>query len=384
MKTRLEFACEKGINHPMALKTFYARKLRCINRDREMGLAARMHARMAGMRGRSILDVQGARRQRARQNRLNPSLTRHLILRYLLHGYEIKGIAFSTMVKTFSKANRTMPKAAVLGFPVAHSRSPLIHRFWLDHYGIDGTYEKFAVRPEDFKSRIEALRQEGFVGFNVTMPIKGEAFACADRVSAIAEACRSVNTLWWNADGLLVGDNSDVYGFLSNLDEACGGSWRGTRAIVVGAGGAAFAAVYALITRGLNDIAIVNRTPERAQAMLRRWPEQVRLSAPDLREDLQNADVLVNASPLGMHGFPPLEIDLDALSREAVVYDLIYAPRQTTMIDRAKARGNQTVCGLGMLLHQAVPGFAHWFGLRPEVNDALRQRVDADLVAAGL
>lgn len=274
------------------------------------------------------------------------------------------------------------PRAGVAGWPVEHSRSPMIHRYWLDALGIAGTYEKFAVRPGEFRAFTDRIGQDGLVGANVTVPHKEAAFDACDQRTPVAEALGAVNTLW-RQDGRLMGDNTDVAGFLANMDESTPG-WAKQRslAVVIGAGGAARAIVHALISRGFERIAVANRTQARAEALAAHFGASTTAVAwPDLTANLASADLLVNASSLGMVGQPPLLVDLDSLPDRAVVADAVYVPLRTPLIEAAGARGLRTVEGLGMLLHQAAPAFARWFGRKPEVTRALRALVEAEVMA---
>jgi len=275
------------------------------------------------------------------------------------------------------------PRAGVAGWPVAHSRSPTIHRYWLKELGLPGSYERFAVRPEEFREFAAKIGKDGLLGANVTVPHKEAAFMACDRRTAVAEALGAVNTLW-REDGRLIGDNTDVAGFLANMDESASG-WakRGRLAVVIGAGGAARAIVYALISRGFERVAIVNRTQARAEALAAHFGDStMALPWAGLATKLADAELLVNASSLGMAGQPPLAIDLSALPERAVVADAVYVPLRTPLIEAARARGLRNVGGLGMLLHQAAPAFARWFGQRPQVTPTLRGLVEAEVLAA--
>ncbi|HEY5204439.1 MAG TPA: shikimate dehydrogenase [Roseiarcus sp.] len=274
------------------------------------------------------------------------------------------------------------PRAGVVGWPIEHSRSPTIHRYWLKQLGIPGTYDKFAVRPEDFRPFADTIGKDGFLGVNVTAPHKEAAFEACDSRTAVAEALGAVNTLW-REDGRLWGDNTDVAGFLANLDEATPGwdEWK-SFAIVIGAGGAARGIIYALVSRGFERIAVVNRTQARAQTLVRHFGDAtVAMPWGDLATELSGADLLVNASSLGMVGQLPLELDLSALPERALVADAVYVPLRTPLIEAARARGLRAAEGLGMLLHQAAPAFARWFGARPVVTPALRALVEAEVFA---
>jgi shikimate dehydrogenase len=273
-------------------------------------------------------------------------------------------------------------RAGVAGWPVDHSRSPTIHRYWLRELGLAGSYERFAVRPGEFRRFADKIGEDGLVGANVTAPHKEAAFNACDRRTPVAESLGAVNTLW-RQDGRLWGDNTDVAGFLANMDESASG-WAGQRrlAVVIGAGGAARAIVYALISRGVERVAIVNRTRARAEALAAHFGgPTTAVSWADLPAELPEADLLVNASSLGMVGQPPLLVDLSALPRRAVVADAVYVPLRTPLIRAAEARGLRVAEGLGMLLHQAAPAFARWFGQRPKVTPALRALVEAEVIA---
>jgi shikimate dehydrogenase len=274
------------------------------------------------------------------------------------------------------------PVACVIGWPVKHSRSPVIHRFWLDELGLDGDYVIKPVEPERIVDFFAALPGSGFVGCNVTVPHKEAAFAAVARREAAAEETGALNTIWIE-NGKLVGTNTDPIGFLANLDaEAPGWDIHAGPAVVLGAGGAARAVVWALIKRGFAPVTVVNRTRERAEALADRFAPAVQIAGWDsLPHRLGDARVLVNTTTLGMHGQPLLEVDVSALPAEAVVSDLIYVPLETPLITSAAVAGLTAVGGIGMLLHQAVPGFAHWFGRRPAVTPALRAAVEKSIEA---
>ena len=274
------------------------------------------------------------------------------------------------------------PKAFVIGWPIAQSRSPVIHRYWLEKYSIAGSYEAIAVEPDRVSAFLAGFADDGFVGGNVTIPHKTAAFAAADETDDTARILNAVNTLW-REDGRLCGTNTDVYGFLKNLEEkAPGWSESGGAATILGAGGAARAIAYSLIGRGFDPVRIVNRTVSRAADLATLFGPPVTSHAfNELAGLLGDTAVLVNTTSLGMINHDPLEIDLEPLPATALVTDIVYVPIETGLLAAARARGNRTVDGLGMLLHQAVPGFQKWFGIRPEVDAALRQRVLADIGA---
>ncbi|TIQ83093.1 MAG: shikimate dehydrogenase [Mesorhizobium sp.] len=266
-------------------------------------------------------------------------------------------------------------KAFVTGHPVAHSRSPKIHAYWLAKYGIDGSYRAIDVAPEAFAEFVETLEANGYRGGNVTIPHK-EA-----RRDDAAEQIGAVNTLWFEG-GKLCGGNTDAHGFAANLDEHAPGWATNGPAVVLGAGGAARAVIHALKQRGISDIRIVNRTLARAEELRHRFGAGVSAhSTAATGELLVDAGLLVNTSALGMHGNEGLSADPARLPDHAIVTDIVYVPLQTPLLAAAKARGLKTVDGLAMLLHQAVPGFERWFGIRPEVTAELRQLIVADLGA---
>lgn len=273
----------------------------------------------------------------------------------------------------------TGPHACVIGWPVAHSRSPLIHGYWLSEYRLPGRYDKQAVSPENFPAFMDRFAESGLAGANVTVPHKEAAYQFVDRREAAAEAVQAVNTIWVD-DGQLVGDNTDVYGFIANLDDGAPGWDGGARAAVLGAGGAARAVLKGLIDRGFDEVRLANRTYEKAGAMAEAFGPAVRpIVWEDRDEMLDGCALLVNTTSLGMQGAPPLHISLAALPEDAVVTDIVYVPLQTPLLDAAASRGLRTVDGLGMLLHQAVPGFARWFGVRPQVTPELRAHIVADI-----
>jgi len=273
-------------------------------------------------------------------------------------------------------------RAFVIGHPIAHSRSPKIHGHWLKSYGLAGSYEAIDVAPGDLAGFIAALRENGFRGGNVTIPHKEAVFELVDRIDPAAERIGAVNTLWFE-DGRLWGGNTDAHGFAANLDEHAPGWAANGPAVVLGAGGAARAIIYALKERGVRDIRILNRTLERAGDLRDRFGEGIsahRLEAAG--ELLADAGLLVNTTALGMHGNEGLPADPAALPDKAIVTDIVYVPLETPLLAAARARGLACVDGLGMLLHQAVPGFERWFGKRPEVTAELRDLVLADLGVA--
>ena len=270
------------------------------------------------------------------------------------------------------------PAACLIGWPAAHSRSPLIHRYWLRTLGIDGGYVIEAVPPDEFKDFVLRLSLRGFVGANVTIPHKEQALALS-KPDARARAVGAANTLWF-ADGELCSTNTDVEGFVDNLDAGAPGWDKAKEALVLGAGGSARAVVFGLIERGIETVHLANRTVARAQALAAQFGARVQPANWDkVGELLPRAGLLVNTTSLGMHGQPRLEVDVALLPDNAVVADLVYVPLQTELLAAAQARGLKTADGLGMLLHQAVRGFELWFGRRPQVTAELRALVEADL-----
>jgi shikimate dehydrogenase len=271
------------------------------------------------------------------------------------------------------------PAACLIGWPAAHSRSPIIHKYWLKTLGIAGDYRIEAVKPEMFAAFLGELASRGYVGANVTMPHKEQALALA-RGDARARAVGAANTLWFDR-GTLCATNTDVEGFVGNLDASAPGWDRaGEEALVIGAGGASRAVLFGLLERGIPRIQLANRTRERAEALAAKFGERVQpIGWGDIAAVLPRAKLLVNTTSLGMKGQPPLEIDVDLLPGEAVVADLVSVPLHTPLLSTARARGLRTADGLGMLLHQAVGGFTLWFGKRPTVSAELRALVEADL-----
>lgn len=275
-----------------------------------------------------------------------------------------------------------MRKAFVVGHPIAHSRSPLIHGHWLAEHGIAGSYERRDVAPEAFSDFLATLRDNGFAGGNVTIPHKEAAFRLVDVITPRATKIGAVNTLFFDEQDRLCGDNTDAPGFVAHLDQSLGGDWpdRTGTALVLGAGGAARAIVVGLAERGLTRILVANRTRHRAETLAALDPDHVAaVDWAELPVALGQVGLLVNTTSLGMVGHPPLTIDLAPMTSGAAVADIVYAPLETPLLAQARARGLAAVDGLGMLLHQAVPGFARWFGVRPAVTPALRARIVADL-----
>ena len=268
--------------------------------------------------------------------------------------------------------------ACLIGWPAAHSRSPLIHHHWLRSLGIEGGYTIEAIPPEGFAEFVLHLSNHGFVGANVTLPHKERALALTVP-DARAKAVGAANTLWYEG-GELRSTNTDIEGFVDNLDTSAKG-WDATGdALVLGAGGSSRAVVFGLIERGIKRVHLANRTMERARAVADQFGNSVQAIAWDaINEVLPRAGLLVNTTSLGMHGQPPLELDVGLLPSSAIVADLVYVPLETALLKAARERGLKTADGLGMLLHQAVRGFELWFGQRPQVTPELRALAEADL-----
>lgn len=263
--------------------------------------------------------------------------------------------------------------AGVMGWPVGHSRSPRLHGYWLAHHGIDGAYVPLPVAPEDLEQALKALPLLGLAGVNLTIPHKEAALALMDRLEPRARRIGAVNTVVVR-DNELVGDNSDGFGFLENVRESAP-DWRPAAgpALVLGAGGTARAVAAALLDAGVPEVRIANRTAARAERIAAAFGGPIRLYAwSDQTKALKDAMLLVNTTSLGMAGAPPLDLALDGLPPDTVVSDVVYMPLETELLAAARARGHRTADGLGMLLHQARPGFAAWFGVEPEVTPQLR------------
>ncbi|MCR6501471.1 shikimate dehydrogenase [Shinella sp. CPCC 101442] len=271
--------------------------------------------------------------------------------------------------------------AFVTGCPVKHSRSPLIHGHWLKTLGLEGSYTRQEVAPEDFAGFVSRLKsgKSGFVGGNVTLPHKERAFSLADQPDALSEELGAANTLWLEG-GVLHATNTDGYGFLANLDAAASDWDRTERAVVLGAGGASRAILQAVRDRGVGEIHVVNRTFARAQELADRFGQKVHAHAmAALPEVMKGAGLFVNTTSLGMDGDEAPDFDFSPLAEGAVVTDIVYVPLITPILRQAVDQGFAVVDGLGMLLHQAAPGFEKWFGVRPAVDDALRQLILADM-----
>ena len=273
--------------------------------------------------------------------------------------------------------DQNIPLAGVIGSPIAHSKSPKLHGYWLNRYEIAGHYIPMEIAPDNLEEVLRALPKAGFVGLNVTIPHKERVLAIADQVTDRAALMGAANTLVFGKDGKIHADNTDGYGFLENLRQgASGWSADSGPAAVIGAGGAARAIVSALIDAGAPEIRLSNRTKTRAEALRQEFGVKVTVyDWVQAGNMMEGAATIVNTSSLGMTGKPEMRIPLDGLSSDAVVTDLVYSPLETKLLAEAKNVGCTTVDGLGMLLYQAAPGFERWFGVRPDVDEALRQAV---------
>lgn len=257
----------------------------------------------------------------------------------------------------------------MIGYPVAQSLSPKLFRYWFRQYGIDGEYKAYPVSPHGLEDFIKTMAENNFAGCNVTIPHKEKVLGFLDEITALASDIGAANTLAVK-DGKLLGTNTDAYGFTENILPSL---TRKHKAVVLGAGGAAKAVCYGLINLGFSEILVVNRTPEKAQALIAQLSGTLKAGAWSARAQyVEQADLLVNTTCLGMVGQGPLEMDLSLLPKTALVTDIVYKPLITPLLAQAQTRGNPVVDGLGMLLYQAVPGFEAWFGVKPEVTPELR------------
>ena len=273
-------------------------------------------------------------------------------------------------------------KAGVIGWPIAHSRSPLIHNHWMKQYDIDASYGLCPIDPaSDFREALAGLADEGYIGANVTLPHKENAFRAMDDLSPVAEKLGAVNTISFK-DGRMHGHNTDVGGFIASLD-AHGRGWRDKPALVLGAGGAARAIIAALDAEGVPQVRLVNRTRHRAEALVALAPDRVAIGDWAARGALAaGCGLLVNTTSLGMTGAAELDMPLEALAEGAMVNDIVYIPMETDLLARARARGLIAIDGLGMLLHQAALSFEGWFGVKPAIDQVLRDTLIADLEEA--
>ncbi|KLN60874.1 shikimate dehydrogenase [Kiloniella spongiae] len=271
--------------------------------------------------------------------------------------------------------------AGVIGWPISHSKSPRLHGYWLENMGIDGAYLPLAIEPDNFEDALRGLMYSGFSGVNVTVPHKEAALNFCDEVDPLAKRIGAVNTIVFK-DGRSYGSNTDAFGFIENLKQGTENidfslDFSGAKTIVLGAGGASRGVIVALQDAGVQNIILVNRTRERAEVLAADLSSgadgMITVADWDDRNDVLNdCDLLVNTTSLGMAGQPPLELSLDKLPKSCVVTDIVYAPLITPLLGMAEENGNKTVDGLGMLLHQARPGFEAWFGGKPKVTEDLR------------
>ena len=274
-----------------------------------------------------------------------------------------------------------MKKACIIGWPVKHSRSPLIHGYWLAQYGLAGSYTRVEVEPDRLGRFIaEDMRREGFVGCNVTIPHKVPVMSLVDDVAEDARAIGAVNTLWFDGSKLRA-DNTDVTGFMTHLDLSAPGWAKPKRPVLVlGAGGGARGIVYGLLRAGVDRIYLCNRTRANAEEIAKAFGSKVvAIDWNDARRVASEVMLAVNTTSLGMHGHAELAFDVAPLRDDCVVADIVYVPLETPLLAAARTRGLRTVDGLGMLLHQAVPGFERWFGVRPSVTDELRSIIVRDI-----
>lgn len=267
-------------------------------------------------------------------------------------------------------------KCGVIGHPVSHSKSPLIHNHWIAKYGLQGEYKAIDIPAENFESDIRKLVEDGYAGFNVTVPHKQAIFALCDELDEKARDIGAVNTVAIR-DGKLHGTNTDAYGFIENIRQTIPAiDFAKGLCVVLGAGGAARAVIHGLLEAGAADIVITNRTEDKAKQLCAMDDSKIMsVNWNDRSSILKKAALVVNTTSLGMTGKDPLDIDLSYLAKDAVVSDIVYAPLMTDLLIAAQDRGNQIVTGIGMLLHQARPAFEQWFGVLPVVDDELQQKV---------
>ncbi len=277
--------------------------------------------------------------------------------------------------------HRPFVLAGLMGWPVSHSRSPDIHNHWIAQHGLRGSYVLLPVAPQNLAQALQALPVLGFAGCNLTIPHKVAAMSLVDRVDPVAQRIGAINTVVVQQDGSLSGFNTDAYGYLHSLmAEAPQWAPEDGPATVIGAGGAARAVVVALADKGVREIRVCNRSPDKAQALADEFgPVVVAVPWAQRHDALDGVALLVNTTSQGMGSQPPLELRLDSLPLRALVSDLVYVPLLTPLLRAAQARGHRTVGGLGMLLHQARPAFESWFGVMPQVTPALRIQVEQNL-----
>lgn len=280
-----------------------------------------------------------------------------------------------------SEGNPT--RAFVIGHPIGHSRSPLIHRYWLKQAGLPGSYQPVEVAPADLPAFIRTLKDgsSGLAGGNVTIPHKEAVLDLVDEADPVAREIGAANTLWCE-NGRVMATNTDSHGFSANLDHQAPGWDTGRTAVILGAGGASRAVIHALLSRGFSTVHVVNRTETRARALVEAFGSRLKAHAmAELPVLLRGANLFVNTTSLGMDGNMVPEIDFTVMNPQALVTDIVYVPLETPILAMARRQGLKTVDGLGMLLHQAAPGFEKWFGTRPEVTPELRRLIIADMEA---
>ncbi|MGH1456325.1 MAG: shikimate dehydrogenase [Alphaproteobacteria bacterium] len=267
-------------------------------------------------------------------------------------------------------------KTGVIGHPISHSKSPLIHNYWIQKYGLSGEYKAIDIAPDHLNEGIAALIDDGYTGFNVTVPHKIAIMDLCDELTPIAREIGAVNTVTIK-DGKLYGTNTDAYGFAQNIKEsATGWAFDHGQAVVLGAGGAANAIMYALLAEGVPEIILTNRSREKAEALRTLSPEKITVVDWDARNDaFDDANLIVNTTALGMTGKPPLAVDISRAPQNALVTDIVYAPLMTDLLVAADKREMQVVTGIGMLLHQARPGFELWNGVLPDVTAEIEELV---------
>ncbi|MCB9990176.1 MAG: shikimate dehydrogenase [Rhodospirillales bacterium] len=266
-------------------------------------------------------------------------------------------------------------KAGVIGYPLGHSLSPLIHNYWIERYGLHGHYDAIEIVPGRLEQSVNKMIEDGYAGFNVTIPYKQDIMSLCDALSDTAQAVGAVNTVRVGERGRLHGHNTDSYGFAENIRRALPGrSFENKTALVLGAGGAALAVLHALGGMGLGEIRITNRTAEKARRAAQRFGASV-INWDRREAAAQDVELLVNTTALGMTGQPELVFDLSHLPPQAAVCDIVYKPLHTDLLRQAQRRGNDIVTGIGMLLHQARPAFEGWFGVLPDVDEALQEKI---------
>lgn len=271
----------------------------------------------------------------------------------------------------------TLKKAGVIGFPIHHSKSPIIHNYWLKRYDIPARYDAFEVKPEELESFVFSLKEQGFAGINVTVPHKVAVMKLMDKLSPAAQKAGAVNTVIVGKDGELFGHNTDGLGFLANVQEKKKDfDIKQKPVVILGTGGAARGVCAALVLAGAPEIRLIYRTREKAENLAASVGGNFRLVEWSKKEEaLKGAGLIANATTLGMNGFDPLEIDLSGSNTSAIIADLVYSPLKTELLKQAEKKGHVTADGLGMLLHQACPAFQAWFDVMPEITQELKELV---------